>query len=100
MPILDAQGLVKTYGRRRVVDGVSLQVDHGEIVGLLGPNGAGKTTSFRMICGLVDPDQGKVRLNDLDVTRWPMFLRARDGGMGYLAQESSVFRKLTVEQNI
>ena len=100
MPILDAQGLVKTYGRRRVVDGVNLDIEQGEIVGLLGPNGAGKTTSFRMICGLFDPDEGKVFLNGTDVTGWPMYKRARDGGMGYLAQESSVFRKLTVEQNI
>ena len=100
MPILEVNGLVKTYGRRRVVDGVDLHVDAGEIVGLLGPNGAGKTTTFRMTCGMVEPDAGTVFLNDMDVTSWPMFRRARDGGMGYLAQESSVFRKLTVEQNI
>ena len=98
--ILDVVGLEKTYGRRRVVNGVSFRVDEGEIVGLLGPNGAGKSTSFKMTCGIVLPDKGKVTLNGLVVTDWPMFRRARDGGMGYLAQESSVFRKLTVEQNI
>lgn len=100
MPLLDVRGLVKTYGRRRVVNGVDFQVDRGEIVGLLGPNGAGKTTSFRITCGMIEPDEGKVLLNNIDVTQWPMFRRARDGGMGYLAQESSVFRKLTVEQNL
>ena len=100
MPLLDVQGLVKSYGRRQVVKGVDFQVDRGEIVGLLGPNGAGKTTSFRMTCGMVEPDQGRVLLNDVDVTNWPMFKRARDGGMGYLAQDSSVFRKLSVEQNL
>ncbi len=98
--ILDVSGLEKTYGRRRVVNGVSFRVEEGEIVGLLGPNGAGKSTSFRMTCGIVLPDRGKVTLGGLDVTDWPMFRRARDGRMGYLAQESSVFRKLTVEQNI
>ena len=100
MPILDVRGLVKTYGRRTVVDGVDFQVEAGEIVGLLGPNGAGKTTSFRMTCGLIEPDEGQVMLNGVDVTHWPMYRRAREGGMGYLAQESSVFRKLTVEQNL
>jgi lipopolysaccharide export system ATP-binding protein len=104
MPMLETQGLVKIYGRglkrRRVVDGVSFVVDEGEIVGLLGPNGAGKTTSFRMACGMIEPDAGQVFLGGTDVTRWPMYRRARDGGMGYLAQESSVFRKLTVEQNL
>jgi lipopolysaccharide export system ATP-binding protein len=100
MAMLEARGLVKIYGRRRVVDGVDFEVDRGEIVGLLGPNGAGKTTSFRMTCGLIEPNAGTVMLNDLDVTRWPMYRRARDGGMGYLAQESSVFRKLTVEKNL
>ena len=72
MPILEAQGLVKSYRRRRVVNGVDLLVERGEIVGLLGPNGAGKTTSFRMICGMIDPDEGSVRLNGQDVTSWPM----------------------------
>jgi len=100
MSILKVEGLVKTYGRRRVVDGVDFDVDRGEIVGLLGPNGAGKTTCFRMTCGMIDPDRGKVFLDDKDVTNWPMYRRARDGGMGYLAQESSVFRKLNVEQNL
>jgi lipopolysaccharide export system ATP-binding protein len=100
MPMLEVHGLVKLYGRRRVVDGVDFQVDRGEIVGLLGPNGAGKTTSFRMTCGMIEPNAGKVILNDVDVTGWPMYRRARDGGMGYLAQESSVFRKLSVENNL
>src|SRR6187399_1129389 len=100
MPILDVSGLVKTYGGRRVVDGVDFTVEQGEIVGLLGPNGAGKTTSFKMTCGMVEPEKGTVLLNGLDVTRWPMYRRARDGGMGYLAQESSVFRKLSVEKNL
>ncbi|MBI1248402.1 LPS export ABC transporter ATP-binding protein [bacterium] len=98
--ILSAQNLVKTYGRRRVVDGVSYEVKRGEIVGLLGSNGAGKTTSFRMTCGMVTPNEGRVELNGKDVTRWPMYKRCRDGGMGYLAQDSSVFQKLTVEQNL
>ena len=100
MPMLEARGLVKSYSRRRVVDGVDFQVDKGEIVGLLGPNGAGKTTSFRMTCGMIEPDSGQVLLGDEDVTQWPMYRRARDGGMGYLAQESSVFRKLSVENNL
>jgi len=100
MAMLDVQGLVKIYGRRRVVDGVDFQVNAGEIVGLLGPNGAGKTTSFRMACGMVEPNAGKVWLGGIDVTSWPMYRRARDGGMGYLAQESSVFRKLSVENNL
>jgi lipopolysaccharide export system ATP-binding protein len=97
---LRAVGLQKTYGRRRVVNDVSFHVGYGEIVGLLGPNGAGKSTSFRMTCGMVRPDRGQVFLGDQEVTDWPMFRRARDGRMGYLAQESSVFRKMTVEQNI
>jgi lipopolysaccharide export system ATP-binding protein len=99
-PILEARGLVKTYGRRRVVDGVGFYVDRAEIVVLLGPNGAGKTTSFRMTCGMVEPDRGQVFLNGVDVTNWPMHKRASDGGMGSLAQDSSVFKKLTVEQNL
>jgi lipopolysaccharide export system ATP-binding protein len=98
--MLEVQGLVKVYGSRRVVDGVDYCVQRGEIVGLLGPNGAGKTTCFRMTCGMIEPNAGKVVLNGMDVTHWPMYRRARDGGMGYLAQESSVFRKLTVEQNL
>jgi lipopolysaccharide export system ATP-binding protein len=100
MPILQVKGLVKTYGRRKVVDGVDFSVEKGEIVGLLGPNGAGKTTSFRIACGMIEPDAGKVTLGGVDVTQWPMYRRARDGGMGYLAQEQSVFRKLSVENNI
>ncbi len=100
MPLLETKGLVKTYGRRKVVDGVEFSVDYGEIVGLLGPNGAGKTTSFRMTCGMVAPDAGRVMLAGHDVTDWPMYRRARDGGMGYLAQESSVFRKLSVQNNL
>jgi lipopolysaccharide export system ATP-binding protein len=100
MHVLAVHGLVKIYGRRRVVDGVDFDVDKGEIVGLLGPNGAGKTTSFRMACGMIEPNAGKVVLNGVDVTNWPMYRRAREGGMGYLAQESSVFRKLTVEKNL
>lgn len=99
-PVLQAIDLQKTYGRRRVVDGVNLHVGPAEIVGLLGPNGAGKSTSFRMICGMIEPDRGRVYLEGRDVTDWPMFRRARDGHMGYLPQEPSVFKKLTVEQNI
>lgn len=99
-PILRAVDLQKTYGRRRVVDGVNLHVGPTEVVGLLGPNGAGKSTSFRMICGMIEPDRGRVYLGGRDVTDWPMFRRARDGQMGYLPQEPSVFKKLTVEQNI
>ncbi len=98
--MLEVQGLVKIYGARRVVDQVDYQVGEGEIVGLLGPNGAGKTTSFRMTCGMIEPNAGKVILGGKDVTRWPMYRRCRDGGMGYLAQESSVFRKLSVEKNL
>jgi lipopolysaccharide export system ATP-binding protein len=99
-PILQVSGLVKTYGRRRVVDGVKFEVGHAEIVGLLGPNGAGKTTSFRMTCGMTDPDEGEVILGGRDVTNWPMHRRAAEGGMGYLAQESSVFGKLSAEKNL
>ena len=100
MSLLKVRGLVKSYGRRRVVDGVDFEVDPGEIVGLLGPNGAGKTTTFRMACGMIDPDAGRVTLAGQDVTNWPMYRRAKDGGMGYLAQESSVFRKLSVQKNL
>jgi len=99
MAILEVRGLVKYYGSRKVVDGVSFQVDVGEVVGLLGPNGAGKTTSFRMTTGQVTPNGGKVIFAGKDVTHLPMYGRARLG-MGYLAQETSVFRKLTVEQNV
>lgn len=99
MPLLEVRGLVKIYGRRRVVDGVDFEVNTGEVVGLLGPNGAGKTTSFRMATGQITPYAGHVFFNGQDVTTLPMFKRARLG-MGYLSQEKSVFRKLTVEQNI
>src|SRR4051794_1811362 len=99
MAILEVRGVVKIYGRRRVVDGVDFDVDRGEVVGLLGPNGAGKTTSFRMATGQIQPYAGKVWFNGQDVTALPMYRRARLG-MGYLPQETSVFRKLTVEQNI
>src|SRR5438128_5455696 len=99
MPILEVRGLVKYYGRRKVVDGVDFDVDAGEVVGLLGPNGAGKTTSFRMTTGQITPQGGEVQFNGQDVTHLPMYRRARLG-MGYLSQETSVFRKLTVEQNI
>ncbi len=100
MYILNVEGLVKAYHRRRVVDGVSLNVATGEIIGLLGPNGAGKTTTFRMICGMVKPDVGQVFLSGEDVTKWPMYRRAREGGMGYLPQQSSVFGKLSAEDNL
>ncbi len=99
-PMLEARGLVKIYGTRRVVDGIDFEVYPSEIVGLLGPNGAGKTTSFRMTCGMIEPNAGTVLLSGVDVTDWPMYRRARDGGMGYLAQESSVFRKLSVQDNL
>jgi lipopolysaccharide export system ATP-binding protein len=96
---LAARGLVKVYRKRRVVAEVDVEVTQGEIVGLLGPNGAGKTTTFYMMVGLIGPDQGRVFLDDQELTRWPMYKRAR-AGIGYLAQEPSIFRKLTVEQNI
>ena len=96
---LELRELYKTYKGRAVVNGVSLYVDKGEIVGLLGPNGAGKTTSFYMAVGLVRPEKGKIFLNDKDITKDPMHVRSRKG-VGYLAQENSVFRKLTVEENI
>src|SRR5579872_7407595 len=99
MAILEVRGLVKFYGRRKVVDGVDFDVDVGEVVGLLGPNGAGKTTSFRMTTGQITPNAGKVTFDGKDVTQLPMYKRARLG-MGYLSQETSVFRKLNVEQNI
>jgi len=99
MPILEVRGLVKFYGRRKVVDGVSFDVGAGEVVGLLGPNGAGKTTSFRMTTGQITPQGGLVRFLGHDVTLLPMYRRARLG-MGYLTQDTSVFRKLTVEQNV
>jgi lipopolysaccharide export system ATP-binding protein len=97
--LLSAHGIVKSFGKRQVVKGVSLAVGKGEAVGLLGPNGAGKTTVFYMITGLIKPDQGKVIIEGRDVTRLPMYQRARLG-VGYLPQEASIFRGLTVEQNI
>ncbi|MDR1142382.1 MAG: LPS export ABC transporter ATP-binding protein [Planctomycetaceae bacterium] len=99
-PILRVEGLVKIYGKRRVVDGVSFHVNKGEIVGLLGPNGAGKTTSFRMACGLINTNGGIVYLGSQDVTNWPMYRRSREGGMGYLPQDRSVFQKLSVQNNL
>ena len=98
-PDLVAEGLVKSYGDRTVVNGMSMDVRCGEIVGLLGPNGAGKTTTFYMIVGLVKPNEGRVTFHGEDVTRLPVFLRARRG-LGYLAQEASVFRKLSVWNNV
>jgi lipopolysaccharide export system ATP-binding protein len=97
--LLTTEKLVKEYRQRRVVNGVSITVEAGEIVGLLGPNGAGKTTTFNMVVGVIKPDQGAVRFQARDITRLPMHKRARLG-MGYLTQEPSIFRKLTVEQNI
>jgi lipopolysaccharide export system ATP-binding protein len=97
--LLATDRIAKSYAHRRVVNGVSLHVNAGEIVGLLGPNGAGKTTTFNIVVGLVRPDEGAVRLLGADITREPMHVRARRG-IGYLTQEPSVFRKLTVEQNI
>ncbi|MBQ4635986.1 MAG: LPS export ABC transporter ATP-binding protein [Akkermansia sp.] len=97
--LLKAQGLCKTYGERKVVDNVCLEIGNGEIVGLLGPNGAGKTTSFYMVAGLVRPDEGSVMFTGKDVSGLPMHIRARLG-MGYLPQEESIFRKLTVEENL
>ena len=96
---LRADGLTKVYQRRKVVNAVELEVRQGEIVGLLGPNGAGKTTTFYMIVGLISPNKGRVFLDDQDLTRVPMYKRARLG-VGYLAQEPSIFRKLTVEENV
>lgn len=105
MLCLRAENLVKSYQNHRVVDDVSLCVDQGEVVGLLGPNGAGKTTSFYMIVGMIKPGSGQVLIDDRetgecrDITRWPMYRRAR-AGIGYLAQEPSIFRRMTVEQNL
>ncbi len=97
--LVETRGLVKTYRRRRVVNGVNMNVREGEIVGLLGPNGAGKTTSFYMITGLIKPTSGQVFFRGREVTRLPMFRRARMG-LGYLAQEPSIFRNMTVEENV
>ena len=98
-PLLRTEKLVKEYRRRRVVNGVSITVAAGEIVGLLGPNGAGKTTTFNMVVGLIRPDAGAVTFSQREITRLPMHRRARLG-LGYLTQEPSIFRKLTVEQNL
>ena len=99
MQALEAKKLEKDYRGRKIVRGVSLQVHYGEVVGLLGPNGAGKTTTFYMVVGLVRPDQGRVVLDGTDITKMPMYQRARKG-IGYLPQEPSVFRKLTVAENL
>jgi lipopolysaccharide export system ATP-binding protein len=100
MQTLATEEIGKSYKGRRVVNGVSLHVSQGEVVGLLGPNGAGKTTSFYMIVGLTPPDMGRILLDGADITTVPMYLRARNYGVSYLPQEPSVFRKLTVEENI
>jgi lipopolysaccharide export system ATP-binding protein len=99
MPLLEAKGLVKSYGGRRVVDELCFKVEPGQIVGLLGRNGAGKTTSFRMAIGMITPEAGEVHFNGEDITYAPMYRHAR-AGMGYLSQEPSVFQRLTVEQNL
>src|ERR1700761_9370832 len=100
MRSLTTEHITKAYGGREVVRGVDLEIQQGEVVGLLGPNGAGKTTSFYMIVGLVRPDSGRVLTDGRDISRTPMYLRAREYGISYLPQEPSVFRKLTVEENI
>ncbi len=96
---LEARGLCKSFWQRKVVDNVHLTIERGEVVGLLGPNGAGKTTTFYMVVGLLAPDRGRILLDGVDITDLPMYRRARQG-IGYLPQESSVFRKLTVEENL
>ena len=100
MKTLATEELTKSYGGRQVVRGVSLEIRQGEVVGLLGPNGAGKTTSFYMIVGLVRPDSGRIFTDGADITRTPMYLRAREHRISYLPQEPSVFRNLSVEENI
>jgi lipopolysaccharide export system ATP-binding protein len=100
MQKLSTDEIGKSYKRRQVVSGVSIHVSQGEVVGLLGPNGAGKTTSFYMIVGLIPPDSGRILADGEDITRVPMYMRARQYGISYLPQEPSVFRKLTVEENI
>lgn len=100
MQTLATDEIAKSYRGRRVVNGVSLHINQAEVIGLLGPNGAGKTTSFYMIVGLIPPDSGRVTIDGKDITDVPMYLRAREHGISYLPQEPSVFRKLTVEENI
>src|SRR5437588_1773396 len=100
MQTLAAEEICKSYRGRRVVNGVSVSVRQGEVVGLLGPNGAGKTTTFYMIVGLIPPDMGRILMNEDEITDVPMYKRARQFGISYLPQEASVFRKLTVEENI
>src|SRR5208282_2225692 len=100
METLIAEGIGKSYKGRQVVRGVNLSISRGEVVGLLGPNGAGKTTCFYIIVGLVTPEAGRVLVDENDITRLPMYLRARNYGISYLPQEPSIFRKLTVEENI
>ena len=99
MSLLRVEEVTKVYGKRKVVDGVSLEVNPGEVVGLLGRNGAGKTTTFRMVIGLVRPNGGRIIFRDTDVTRYPVYRRSREG-MGFLPQEASVFQRLTVEENL
>ncbi|MDD3250769.1 MAG: ATP-binding cassette domain-containing protein, partial [Smithellaceae bacterium] len=99
MSFLSARGLVKIYSKRKVVNCIDLAISPGEVVGLLGPNGAGKTTTFYMIVGLVKPDGGEIFLDDEEISAYPMYKRARKG-LNYLPQEPSIFRKLTVEENI
>lgn len=97
--LLEIYNLVKSYDTKKVVDGVSMKIKRGEIVGLLGPNGAGKTTTFYMVVGVLRPDDGKIVFDGKDITKYPMYKRAQNG-LGYLSQEPSIFRKLTVEENI
>ncbi|GAU09011.1 LPS export ABC transporter ATP-binding protein [Desulfoplanes formicivorans] len=99
MAILRAHDLVKIFGKKRVVKGITIQVEDGEVVGLLGPNGAGKTTTFYMLVGIIRPNGGSVFLGDQEITRWPLHQRAKSG-VSYLPQESSIFKKLTVRQNL
>jgi lipopolysaccharide export system ATP-binding protein len=100
MALLEAEHLCKTFRRRQVVDDVSFYVDPGEIVGLIGPNGAGKTTTFRMAAGMIRPDSGRILFDGRDVTSWPLHRRARNCRLGYLAQEPSIFGRLTVRDNL
>ena len=99
LPKIETRGLIRDFGKRRVVNGVNINITAGEVVGLLGPNGAGKTTTFYMVVGLIEATEGQVFLDDDDLTPLPMYRRARRG-IGYLPQEPSIFRKMTVEQNL